>query len=412
MNYIFIDSDEKERHIGIVEDEILVEYFIEKKTRKKTLGNIYRGRVENVLRGMQAAFVNIGQGKNAYLYLTDALDHEKRFSDRKYSIEDVLKIGDEIMAQVIKEPLGDKGAKISTNLSFRGRYIVLTPSQKGINISKKIKDSEEIERLKQIGKCFKKNEIGIIFRTASNGINEEVILEEYNNLLSSYEKVEEQRNFLPTPKLIYREIDLIQKIVIDNFNEKDYKIVVNSKGIYEELLELEENLSVPIKERITLDKDFDLKYNTIIQNGLKTALSRSVKLKRGGTIVIDSTEALTAIDVNTHKYVGTSSLDTTILNTNLEAAEEIARQLRLRNIGGIIIIDFIDMKSSKDVDRLISKLEKCFSKDKNKPYIVDITKLGLLEVTRKKERPTLESEVLSKCPTCEGRGSIKDQKSC
>ncbi|OLS03333.1 Rne/Rng family ribonuclease [Tissierella creatinophila] len=407
MNHIFIDSDEEKNYIAIVEDEILVEYFVEEKTQKKTLGNIYRGRVENVLRGMQAAFVNIGEGKNAYLYLTDALNHEEKFSDKKHSIEDILKIGDEVIVQVIKEPLGNKGSKISTNLTFTGRYIVLTPSQKGINISKKIKNSEEIERLKQIGKSFEKDDVGVIFRTVSNGINEETILEEYSTLLSSYKKVEGQRNFLPTPKLIYRETDLIQKIVIDNFNEKDYKITVSSKEVYEKLLELEESLNVPIKEKVTLDLDFDFKYDNTIQKGLKIALSRNVKLKSGGTIVIDSTEALTAIDVNTHKYVGALSLDDTILKTNLEAAEEIAKQLRLRNIGGIIILDFIDMKSSKDIDRLMNTLEGCFSKDKNKPYIVDITKLGLIEVTRKKERPTLESEILSKCPTCEGRGRIK-----
>ena len=407
MNCIFIDSDEEKNYIAIVQDEVLVEYFIESKSQNKILGNIYRARVENVLKGMEAAFVNIGEGKNAYLYLTDAMSRKDRFSDEEYSIKDLLKIGDEAIVQVIKEPLGSKGAKITTNLSISGRHIVITPFQKGINISKKIRNREEIVRLKSIGDGFKDDNVGVIFRTVSKGVEEEIILEEYKQLLSSYRYIEAQRNFLPTPKLIYKEAGLVQKVVRDNFNSKDYEIIVNTKDIYDEFLELNESTSMDMKDKITLDKELDFKYNRIIQKGLTIALSRSVKLKSGGSIVIDTTEALTAIDVNTHKYVGSSSLDDTIISTNLEAAKEIAKQVKLRNIGGIIIIDFIDMLSNKDTQNLMNSLEKYFSRDKNKPYIVDITKLGLVEVTRKKERPTLESEILIKCPTCEGRGRVK-----
>lgn len=404
---IFIESDGEKNYIAIIENNILVEYFVEEKTKRKILGNIYRARVENVLRGMEAAFVNIGEGKNAYLYITDALSKEQRFSNEKYSIENLLKAGDELIVQVIKESFGNKGAKITTNLSMPGRYIIITPFQRGINISRKINNLDEIERLKKIGENFEKDDVGVIFRTASRGVEEWIIREEYNYLLASYEKIEEQRNFLPTPKLIHQETNLIQKLVRDNYNEKNYEIRVNNKEVYEELLGLEDSFSIDIKEKIVLDKDLDFKYNSIIQKGLTIGLSKNVKLKSGGSIVIDSTEALTAIDVNTHKYIGTSSLDTTILNINLEAAEEIAKQVRLRNIGGIIIIDFIDMKSIGDNERLMDNLERFFSKDRNKPYIVDITKLGLVEVTRKKERPTLESEILTICPTCEGRGRIK-----
>lgn len=408
MNYIFIESDKEKNYIAIVEDDRLVEYFVEEKTKKKILGNIYRARVENVLRGMEAAFVNIGEGKNAYLYISDALSKEQRFSNQKYSIEKLLKAGDEVIVQVIKESFGNKGPKVTTNLSIPGRYIVITPFQRGINISRKINSFDEVERLKKIGESFEKDDVGVIFRTASKGVEEEIILEEYKYLLNSYEKIEEQRNFLPTPKLIHKETNLVQKIVRDNFNEKKHEIRVNNEEVYEDLLGLEDSFSMDIKEKLVLDKDLDFKYNSIIQKGLTIGLSRNVKLKSGGSIVIDSMEALTAIDVNTRKYTGTSCLDTTIININLEAAEEIAKQIRLRNIGGIIIIDFIDMKSIGDNERLMDDLERFFSKDKNKPYIVDITKLGLVEVTRKKERPTLESELLTLCPTCEGRGRIKN----
>lgn len=405
---IFIESDGEKNYIAIVEEDRLVEYFVEEKTRRKILGNIYRGRVENVLRGMEAAFVNIGEGKNAYLYISDALSKEERFSDQKYSIENLLKAGDEVIVQVIKESFGNKGAKITTNLSIPGRYIVITPFQGGINISKKINNFDELERLKKIGESFEKDDVGVIFRTAAKGVEEDIILEEYKYLLDSYKKIEEQRSFLPTPKLIHKETNLVQKIVRDNFNKKNYEIIVNNEEVYEDLLGLEDSFSRDIKKKLILDKDLDFKYNSIIQKGLAIGLSRNVKLKSGGSIVIESTEALTAIDVNTRKYIGTSSLDTTIININLEAAEEIAKQIRLRNIGGIIIIDFIDMRSTGDNERLMEHLERSFSKDKNKPYIVDITKLGLVEVTRKKERPSLESELLSLCPTCEGRGRIKN----
>ncbi len=408
MNCIFIDSKDNKTKIALVEDAELVEYFLEEKKEKKTLGNIYRARVQNVLKGMQAAFVNIGEGKNAYLYLTDALGEKERSSKRKYSIEEVLKTGDEVIVQVIKEALGDKGAKVTMNISLTGRYIVLTPYKSGINISRKINSTDELERLKQIGENFK-DHIGVIFRTASKGVDENIILEEYKDLFSAYKKIEGERNFLPTPKLLLKEMDLVFKTIRDNFKEKEYKILVNNKEIYEELLELEEALNIKIKEKMELDLNFNSNYNSIIERGLKIGLSRTVKLKSGGSIVIDPTEALTSIDVNTHKYVGSSSLETTVLNTNIEAAKEIAKQLRLRNIGGIIIIDFIDMKSNSHVNKLIEELERSFSKDRNRPYIVGITKLGLVEVTRKKERPSLESQILHKCPLCEGRGRVKKE---
>lgn len=409
MNCIYIDSDDDKTSVAIVENERLVEYFIERKDQRKILNNIYRGRVENVLKGMQAAFVNIGEGKNAYLYLTDALSEEEKFSGKKHSIEKILKTGDEIIVQVIKEPFGDKGAKITTSFSLTGRYIVLTPFRSGINISRRIKSTDEIKRLELIGKKFEKDNVGLIFRTAVKGVKEEVILEEYNNLLNIYKKIEGQRNFLPTPKLLFSEMSLAYKIIRDNFKKMDYQVVVNKKDLYDELLDLGESLNIPIQERLKLDTHFDLKYNTIIQRDLNIALSRTVKLESGGSIVIDTTEALTAIDVNTHKYVGSSSLESTVINTNLEAAREIARQLRLRNIGGIIIIDFIDMKSDGDVNKLMKELEDSFSQDKNKAYIVGITRLGLVEVTRKRERIDLKSELLTKCSTCKGFGMIKKE---
>lgn len=405
MNCIFIESKDEKNHIAIVEDDILVEYLVEDLTQKNVLKNIYRARVENVLKGMEAAFVNIGQSKNAYLYLRDALDEDQRKSGEKHKIDELLKIGDDVIVQVTKEALGSKGAKVTTNLSLRGTYIVITPYKRGINVSKKIQDSKERGRLSKIGKQFKKDQVGVIFRTNSKGIDEEIIVKEYNELLSSYKNIEMQRNFLPTPKLIYRELDLVKEAIRDYSTRKGLKIIVNNKELYDNIYDLREALG--INAEIDFDKDLDFKYNRTIQKGLKIALSKSVKLESGGSIVIESTEALTAIDVNTHKYTGSSSLDKTVRDTNLEAAKEIARQIKLRNIGGIIIVDFIDMKNDSDIKDLMDALEDYFKKDKNKPLLIDITKLGLIELTRKKERPSLEAEMLNKCPTCEGRGKVK-----
>ena len=407
MNYIFISSKDGVNKVGIVENNRLVEYYTEEDNNEKLVGNVYRGRVENVLRGMGAAFVDIGEGKNAYLYVKDAYNKKQLLSQKKYSIDQVLKSGDEIIVQVIKEPLGEKGPKVSTQISIPGRYIVLTPYLKDINISKKIKDNIEIKRLKVIGENIKKDNIGLIFRTNSQEASENIIVNEYNQLLDIYNKIENQRGFLPTPKLIYKEMDLVYKIVRDTFNERDYKIIVNNSEVYNHILELGYFYSYSVEDRIIFDESFCIGENREIQEDINQAFNRKVRLKSGGYIVIDETEALTAIDVNTGKYTGGLSLRDTILQTNFEAAEEIARQIRLRDIGGIIIVDFIDMKSKNDISIVLSSLVKYFKLDRNKPNIIEVTKLNLVEITRKKIRPTLDNTISIKCPTCLGRGRIQ-----
>lgn len=406
MDYIFIDCKDRENRVGIVEEGNLVEYYIEEEDRHKIVGNIYRGRVDSVLKGMNASFVNIGEGKNAYLHVKDAINREQMLSRKKFTIDEVLRAGEDIIVQVLKEPLGEKGPKVTTHVSIPGRYLVLTPFSDDINISRKINDKEETERLKTIGKDMLRDNIGAIFRTMARGIDRETIVGEYNALVDIYKKIESQKNFLPTPKLLYRELDLVYRIVRDIFNEKRHKIIVNNRYIYEELLQLDEYFFHGLKDKLILDEKFSIEYNSNIQRGISEAFKRRVNLKSGGYIVIDDTEALTAIDINTGKYVGSYSFDETVVNTNIEATEEIARQIRLRDIGGIIIIDFIDMKNKEDISMVIKKLSKHFKADRNKPNIIGITKLGLVEVTRKKIRPTIDSRISVKCPTCNGRGRI------
>ncbi|MSU02872.1 Rne/Rng family ribonuclease [Tissierella pigra] len=405
MSYIFIDSLDGFQRVGIVENNRLVEYHLEKE-EKKIVGNIYRGRVVNVLQGMEAAFVDIGEGKNAYLYVKDALPKEMLYSGKRYSISEVVKSGQEIIVQVIKEPSGNKGAKVTTHIEIPGRFLVFTPFSNKINISKKIRSIVEVESLKEIGKKIIKNDTGLIFRTASEGIDESILQEEYNILYDIYAKIEKERNFLPCPKLLYKEPSLGYQIIRDSFNDETEKIIVNNKEVYDNLILTEETLPFRFSNKMKLDKDFSINYNTGIQLDLQTALQRIVSLKSGGYIVIDETEALTAIDVNTGKFVGSSSLEDTIVKTNIEAAGEIARQIRLRDIGGIIIIDFIDMKNKNDISNVLAILRKNLKKDKIKTNIIDITKLGLVELTRKKIRRSLSRDFYKVCPKCEGRGHI------
>ena len=410
MNYIFIDSGDTTNRVGIVEENRLVEFYTEDINNEALLGNVYRARVTNVLQGMDAAFVDIGVGKNAYLHLKDALRLEQLYTKEKYELDDVIKSGEDLIVQVIKEPLGTKGPKVTTHISIPGRYIVLTPYSNKINVSRKIRGHEEVERLKEIGHRIKSNDMGVIFRTVSEGVEDYLLEEEYKTLSDIYKKIESERNFLPTPKLLYKDINLVYQIVRDNFNEKNTKIIVNNQEVYNNLLLLEDYFSYRLEDKIKLDLSFSIENDMKIQMDIKEAIDRKVALKSGGYIVIDETEALTAIDVNTGKYIGAYSLGDTVLRTNIEAAEEIARQIRLRDIGGIIIIDFIDMKEQDHVSKVLYKMAEEFKKDRNKPHIVDVTKLCLVEVTRKKTRPTLDNKITLACPTCGGKGRIRNIK--
>lgn len=407
MNYIFIDSDGKNTKVGTVEDDILTEFYSEEINNESLYGNIYRGRVENVLKGMECAFVDIGEEKNGFLKLKDALPKENMYKGEHYKVEDIIKGGEEVIVQVVKEASETKGAKITTHISLPGRYLVLTPYSNQINVSKKIIEDNKRNRLKKIGKRIIHEDIGIIFRTVSEKTDESILKDEYNALVDIYLKIEGQRNFLPTPKLLYKDLDLVYQIVRDRFNDRYNKIIVNNKEIYNNLLLIDDYFTEKLKEKIELDLDFSVEYNASIQTGIKEALNRKVSLKSGGYIVIDETEALTAIDVNTGNYIGSYSLRETVLKTNLEAAEEIARQIKLRDIGGIIIVDFIDMKDEDHTSKVLSQLSKEFLKDRNKPSVIDVTKLSLVEITRRKTKPTLDSQVTETCPRCNGAGRIR-----
>lgn len=405
MNYIFIDSMDNVEKVGIVEDGKLVEFYTEEKHDKQQAGNIYRGKVANVLPGMEAAFIDIGEGKNAYLYIKNALPKEMMYKKIEVNIKDIVKGGEDIIVQVLKESSGNKGPKVTTHITLPGKVLVLTPFSNKINISRKIKDPLEVKRLKQLGEEIQKENIGVIFRTKSEGVEKDLLLKEYNMLVDIYKKIEKEKNFLPCPKLIYKEMDLAHQIVRDTPGNKVDKIIVNDEEQYNSLLSFQDIISPNLKGKLDYDKEFDLSIEQDINSQIRSALKRVVDLESGGYIVIDETEALIAIDVNTGKFIGSKNLEDTVVKTNLEAAEEIAKQIRLRDLGGIIIIDFIDMKIKEDNTLVLDKLEKCLSLDKNKANIIGITKLGLVELTRKKIRESLKTQIIEQCPHCKGTGT-------
>lgn len=406
MNYIFIDSKEEIEKVGLVEKDKLVEFYMEEREDKKTLGNIYRGRVERVIKGMDAAFVDIGEEKNSYLHLKQALSKDQMYKNKKHSIDDVLKEGQEVIVQIRKEASQDKGARVTSHVELKGRYIVLTPYSKQINISKKIYKTSEIERLKAIARETISDDIGLIIRSAAEDADSKDIRDEYQVLLEIYRKIQREKNFLPCPKLIYSEPDLGYQVIRDLYNDSIERILVNDKSYYNYLLTMDETYPFKFASKLVLDEDFSIDRDQKLYKDIRTSLERMVDLKSGSYLIIDQLEAFTVIDVNTGSFTGARSLKDTVMQTNIEAAREIARQIRLRDIGGIILIDFIDMRSKRDETKLISMFKSYIKEDRNKTNFIDISKLGIAEITRSKRRKSNISRYYSICPECKGTGKI------
>ncbi|BCS80504.1 Rne/Rng family ribonuclease [Anaerocellum diazotrophicum] len=411
---IIVDVSFNQTRVAVLEDKELVEIYIEREDSQSIIGNIYKGVVENILPGMDAAFVNIGQEKNAFLYLGDVNRLEFGDTDEYYEIKTnplALRCGQEIVVQVIKEGYDQKGPRVTTNITLPGRYLVLLPCTEYVGVSKRIESEEERQRLKEIACKIKPEGMGLIVRTAAEGKSEEVLKSELEFLKNMWKKIK-QKSCQSAPVLLYKDYDLVFKAVRDMFTNQVDRFVINDRKKYNKIIEFLSSYAPSLKNKVEY---FNLATNIFeyfqIEQKLIKALSKKVWLKSGGYIVIDETEALTVIDVNTGKYVGKNDVAETILKTNLEAAQEIARQLRLRDIGGIIIIDFIDMKNPDHQKIVLDALKEALKKDKTKTVVVDITPLGLVEMTRKKVRQRLSCVMQSNCPYCEGTGKILSPES-
>lgn len=415
INEIIVDIGTGENRVALLEDKELVEIYIERPSAERIVGNIYRGKVSSVLPGMQAAFIDIGYEKNAFLYVGDAItrkeyseEDEDVFQDVKgYNIEEILRPGQELTVQVIKEPIGSKGPRVTTHITLPGRHLVLLPNADYTGVSRRIENEAEKAKLKKIAEKLKPKGMGLIVRTASEGKEEEDFTHDMNFLLKLWESIGQKEQNGPVPRCIHKDLNLVYRAVRDMFTWDVDKFVINDRQQYTKVLELVEMISPALKCRVEyFSKTYDLFEYYQIESRIAKALSRKVWLKCGGYLVIDRTEALSVIDVNTGKYVGNSNLEDTVLKTNIEAAKEIAKQLRLRDIGGIIIIDFIDMNEHEHQQMVLDALKQALKKDRTKSTVVGMTGLGLIEMTRKKVRQELSTVMNTDCPCCEGTGKI------
>lgn len=389
MKEIVINVDNNQnKTIMLVENGNLLEQYEENSQTKRLEGNIYIGKIQNVLQGMQAAFVDIGEKKNTFIHIKDILPKVDTKKDdpeeavKNNNIKDIVKVGMPILVQVKRDSTNKKGARVSTHINLAGRFSVIMPEVEFITVSQKIEDEKEKKRLMEIIKKNIPKNVGIIVRTSAEGKSEEEIIKDMNQTIKTWENIKKQaQNEKEVPKLIYENSEIIKRIFIDLIDQDIEKIIVNNeqeeKEIKDMLKENGQEINVVLKKQETLFDMYDLGAQ------LEKIQNRKIWLKCGGFITIDKTEALTAIDVNSGKYIGTKSLEQTVYTVNKEASIEIAKQLRLRDIGGIIIIDYIDMKEKEHKQKIIDVLQENLKNDRSKTQIVGFTELNLLEMTRK-----------------------------
>jgi ribonuclease G len=425
---IFVNSSPQESRIAIIEDGLLAEFLIERKEEMGIAGNIYKGKVSRVLPGMQAAFVDIGMEKAAFLHASDfssvpedvqligapGEDVEieapppKRVSHRRLPLEKQLSRDEAILVQVAKDPLGTKGARVTSHISLPGRYMVFMPGTKHIGISRRIESDEERKRLKEIAGSLLTGDGGFILRTASEGRSKREIQRDLRFLTRLWRRLQKRAEGAVAPSLIHQDLDLIARSIRDFFTPDTEQLVIDSSKDYRRVVDFVGQFMPRLKSKIVLYSGAESLFERHgIEEKIERALDRRVWLRSGGYIIIERTEALTAVDVNTGRFVGKRNQEETIVKTNLEAAQEVVRQLRLRNVGGIIIIDFIDMEKESDRKKVYDALKDALKKDKARTNILKISELGLVEMTRQRTRESLENQLLSPCPHCDGRGRIK-----
>ncbi len=417
---IIADISPLEARIALLEDDKLVEVHVERRGKERLVGNIYKGRVANVLPGMQAAFVDIGLERNAFLYAGDILVDQSDFEFggnpehpnlKPKSIEEMVQEGQEIVVQVLKQPGGAKGARITSHVTLPGRMLVLMPTVNHVGVSRRIEDEIERSRLKEVLEGIKPKDMGVIVRTAASGKTEDEFSAELKFLEKLWQRITSRSEVLRAPRLVHAEESLIFRTVRDMFTPDVSEFIINDRDYFDKVTAVAGIIAPYMKDRVqfytsgsSIFDDFGL------QSRIDKALEKKVWMKNGAYIIIDETEALTVIDVNTGKFVGDTDLQETILEVNIEAAKEIARQLRLRDVSGIIIIDFIDMEVESNKLKVIEALETALLKDRTKTNVLGITSLGLVEMTRKKLRKKLSSILKRTCPYCSGSGLVDSEE--
>lgn len=409
---LLVNVTPMETRVALVENGVLQEISIERNRRKGLVGNIYKGRVSRVLPGMEAAFVDIGLERAAFLHASDIQTSQGDNDDAsRPHIGELLYVGKELLVQVIKDPIGTKGARLTTRLSIPSRFLVLIPNSDNIGVSTRIDNESDRPRLKEmIERLASEMESphGYIIRTAAEGASEEALQGDMQFLNKLWECIQDRVGKTGAGADIYSDLPLVQRTLRDMVDEDIERVRIDSRETVQKMISFAQSYIPGLASRIEHYPGerpiFDI-YS--VEDEIEKALQRKVQLKSGGYLIFDQTEAMTTIDVNTGGFVGHRNLEETIFKTNLEAAQAIARQLRLRNLGGIIIIDFIDMEQDSHKEQVLSALERALEKDHAKSHICEVSALGLVEMTRKRTRESLEHILCEPCPLCDGRGHIK-----
>ncbi|KUE80702.1 ribonuclease G [Aeromonas schubertii] len=415
---LLINVTPSETRVALVENGQLQEVHVERQARRGIVGNIYKGKISRVLPGMQAAFVDIGMDKAAFLHASDIVPHTECVAIKEKeqfqagNIAELVRQGQDIMVQVVKDPLGTKGARLTTDITLPSRYLVFMPGSAHVGVSQRIESEAERERLKRVVSAYVDELGGFIIRTAAEGVGEQELEQDAAFLKRLWRKILERKQKYPPCRVIYEDPSLAFRVVRDFVGTELDKIRVDSRQSFESLKRFCEEYVPELAGKLEYypgeSPIFDL-YD--VENEVQRALERKVELKSGGYLIIDQTEAMTTVDINTGAFVGHRNLEETIFNTNVEATAAIARQLRLRNLGGIIIIDFIDMQSEDHRRRVLHSLELALAKDRAKTNVNGFSQLGLVEMTRKRTRESLEHVLCSECPECQGRGRVKTVES-
>jgi len=431
---IIINDTKHETRVALLEDGNLTELFIDREGISDVAGNIYKGKVQRVLPGMQAAFVDIGLNQAAFIYVDDVIGHQYReiekfflennevednFSDtnvfvsvspstnRHYQIEELITEGQEILVQVAKPPLGTKGARVTSHISLPGRFLVLMPTSDHIGISRRIEDEAERKRLKDMVLSLRTENFGYIVRTAGEGIQVEKLVYEMNFLNNLWENIQQKYKTSSAPSILHKELTVSLRAVRDLLIHEAEELIIDSRRGYESVISFLDTFMPTLKDSVELYESSEPIFDVYhLEGDISRALKKKVWLKSGGYIVIEHTEALVAIDVNTGRYVGKHNLEETILKTNLEAVKEIAYQIRLRDIGGIIIIDFIDMEKKSNQEKVYHALNEALQIDRSKTHILPISEMGLIQMTRKRIKEPLTRILCEPCFYCDGEGFL------
>ncbi len=393
--------------IAVLEEDALVQHYVTRTGATSMVGNVFLARVQNVLPGMEAAFLDIGRGRNGVLYAGEVNYSPEDLEGPAPRIEQVLKNGQSVMVQVTKDPMGGKGARLTAQISMPGRYLVFVPNANVSGISRRLPD-EERKRLKAIMKKVRPDGHGVIVRTAAEGASEEALTADLQRLIREWDDIQKRSKKVKAPAVLYEEPELTVRVVRDLFTDEEFKeLATDSPRVYEKVMTYVRDIAPDLEQKIHLHQGklpvFE-EYRIVEQ--IHKALDKKVWLPSGGYLFIERTEAMTIVDVNTGKSVGKTNLEETVVNTNLEAAKETARQLRLRDIGGIIVIDFIDMLLEKNKKQVEDTMNEALAIDKTRSQVFEIGPLGLMQVTRKRVSGGLVESFSETCPTCEGRGII------